>query len=936
MSIFRSSACVLLTLSSTARRSSGHLFRSAALACLCGSLLALSCGAVAADDDDPVATEEKPVAGEASEPTEPVKVIAITGGHLMTMSDAGVVTGGTILIRGKTIESVGTDVEIPEGATVIDATGMVITPGLIDLRSRLWMTNDAASDTGSTAALDAKDGVDPFDGAWHEVARQGITAVYVQPAARGSLGGFGELLRVGPSGGTIDQITIVDQAGLQGSLGVGTSNSSSKGRIAEFDALKKKLNEAKEYQKQWTTYREYEKAQAKKEAEAKKKADAKKKKADGEQDKSKESTESDAEKSDEASGQRNGQSSDPGQPGGGAGRPRGGSNATAAEDDPAEKETSDDKKTEGEGEKKPDQKEEKPPKKPEQDPLKDRLVRLLEGDIPLRMEVHRADETRRALELAAEFDLLMILEGMGDVGSAIESVQTGLPPIVLGPWLDAERENYQSDERIENWAEMFTGYEGRLAIATFSRAPAGSKNLRDHAAVAVAAGFDRDRVLEGLTLVPATLAGAGDQRGKLAKDYVADLALFAGDPLDPSAPVVMTMSGGEIVYQAADVNGQTIDGENALLSKSDLELPSQLPAKYGLRSQRILGVDGEFSPGLLIINQGLVVAIEAVDAATDSLTVYDLGQSVITPGLISAHAELILASLVDRQGLADSGPVRAADVYDVLAPEVRNLVAGGFLRVASVPGNDRVVAGQAAEIRLRAAAPIVQNELAEKVVLSDSARSRERYPSSLGGQLQVVRDIVSGDVEPSPLFLPEAALRLLDEARMERREAITSGERPVIVVVETDAEVAAGLKIIQELGFRGVIAAADQWGPAVSTISGTEIAAIVRPIRVNDFDWYAQDVAKLSRAGVPVAFSGEDPLAIRRTAAAVVQAGMDRKTALRALTVDAAAIVGMSEQAGRLTVGCPADLVIWSDSPLNLAAKPLAVLVDGSPVEKDK
>ena len=45
----------------------------------------------------------------------------------------------TILLEGARIHSVGKDVAIPPDATVIDASGKVIVPGLIDGASRLFL-----------------------------------------------------------------------------------------------------------------------------------------------------------------------------------------------------------------------------------------------------------------------------------------------------------------------------------------------------------------------------------------------------------------------------------------------------------------------------------------------------------------------------------------------------------------------------------------------------------------------------------------------------------------------------------------------------------------------------------------------------------------------------------------------------------------------------
>ncbi|MGH7151380.1 MAG: amidohydrolase family protein, partial [Planctomycetota bacterium] len=91
--------------------------------------------------------------------------------------------------------------------------------------------------------------------------------------------------------------------------------------------------------------------------------------------------------------------------------------------------------------------------------------------------------------------------------------------------------------------------------------------------------------------------------------------------------------------------------------------------------------------------------------------------------------------------------------------------------------------------------------------------------------------------------------------------------------------------------------------------------------------------ATLAGAGVPIAFCTDgpahEPEALRLSAALAVRAGLDPERALRALTVDAAALLGATDRMGSLEPGRDADLVVWSGNPLDLGTRPLAVIVGG-------
>lgn len=75
-------------------------------------------------------------------------IIALKGGQLIDGTGESPVAGGTVLIKGDRIESVGeaSKVTVPDGAEVIDVTGKTVMPGMIDAHIHFmgWRTPDQA------------------------------------------------------------------------------------------------------------------------------------------------------------------------------------------------------------------------------------------------------------------------------------------------------------------------------------------------------------------------------------------------------------------------------------------------------------------------------------------------------------------------------------------------------------------------------------------------------------------------------------------------------------------------------------------------------------------------------------------------------------------------------------------------------------------------
>jgi imidazolonepropionase-like amidohydrolase len=141
------------------------------------------------------------------------EVLAIKGGEIHTVS-GGVIKTGTVLIEDGKILSVGKSISIPRGAKVIDAKGLIVTPGIIDARSSL----------GTSRRRDIKNYINPalrmIDfftqlkiSPWLEC---GVTATYITPSPRNLLGGFGAVVKLA---GNKEEAVVNEAAGLSVSIG---------------------------------------------------------------------------------------------------------------------------------------------------------------------------------------------------------------------------------------------------------------------------------------------------------------------------------------------------------------------------------------------------------------------------------------------------------------------------------------------------------------------------------------------------------------------------------------------------------------------------------------------------------------------------------------------------------------------------------------------
>ena len=76
---------------------------------------------------------------------------------------------------------------------------------------------------------------------------------------------------------------------------------------------------------------------------------------------------------------------------------------------------------------------EDPQKAPERDLRLESLVRVLEGEIPLRAHVHRADDIMTAIRISEEFQLPLVLDHCTEGYLICQEIASRNIPVVVGP-----------------------------------------------------------------------------------------------------------------------------------------------------------------------------------------------------------------------------------------------------------------------------------------------------------------------------------------------------------------------------------------------------------------------------------------------------------------------------------------------------------------------
>jgi len=158
-------------------------------------------------------------------------MLFIKNAKVLTMEGADFDCASILVENGK-ISAIGNDLKAPEGAKVIDATGRLVTPGLIDAHTHLgvvgsamrWEGNDSNEMTDPvTPHIRTIDAINAFDESFLNTIQAGVTTVATSPGSANVIGGQLAAIKTGGSN-RADDLIIKAPLAIKCALGENPKN----------------------------------------------------------------------------------------------------------------------------------------------------------------------------------------------------------------------------------------------------------------------------------------------------------------------------------------------------------------------------------------------------------------------------------------------------------------------------------------------------------------------------------------------------------------------------------------------------------------------------------------------------------------------------------------------------------------------------------------
>ncbi len=152
-------------------------------------------------------------------------MLLIQGGLIKPITGDDIPDGQILIDGGKIIE-IGKNVAVPEGCEVFDASGMLVTPGLIDAHTHIGVHESAIRWEGAdynemsapvTPEMRAIDGINPMDESLSMALASGVTTAVTGPGSANVIGGT--FLAMKLRGKCVDEMVIRNPVGMKAAFG---------------------------------------------------------------------------------------------------------------------------------------------------------------------------------------------------------------------------------------------------------------------------------------------------------------------------------------------------------------------------------------------------------------------------------------------------------------------------------------------------------------------------------------------------------------------------------------------------------------------------------------------------------------------------------------------------------------------------------------------
>lgn len=367
----------------------------------------------------------------------------------------------------------------------------------------------------------------------------------------------------------------------------------------------------------------------------------------------------------------------------------------------------------------------------------------------------------------------------------------------------------------------------------------------------------------------------------------------------------------------------------------------------------LVPIEGEIvENGTLIVQHGRIAALGGGISIPPDAEVRNVEGLTILPGLVDTHSHIGQVAGADMSGPIQAD-VRALDSINVRHAGINKARAGGITTVNIMPGSGHLLSGQTLYAKLRAgnsidelAIKLEDGSLAGGIKMANGTNPMRPapFPGTRGKSAALMRAQLVAAQEYCARITDKKLAADKRPARDLGKEAlceVLDGRRVVHHHTHRHDDVLTVLRLAREFDLRVVLHHVSEAGLVAGEIAAAGVMASIIHIdspggKLEAMNLLPDNGALLAAAGALFAYHTDDPVTdsrlFLRSAGMGVRYGLDRTTALAALTLNGAKMLDLDERVGSLLPGKDADFIILDGDPLSVYTRVLETWIEGKKV----
>ncbi|WP_435528021.1 amidohydrolase [Microbacterium aurantiacum] len=375
----------------------------------------------------------------------------------------------------------------------------------------------------------------------------------------------------------------------------------------------------------------------------------------------------------------------------------------------------------------------------------------------------------------------------------------------------------------------------------------------------------------------------------------------------------------------------------------------------------VVPVSGDPIPGgTVVIVDGVITAVGGADTVVpEGARVVDATGRWVLPGFVEAHGHLGVHedgegwSGDDTNEMTDPNGARfrALDGIDIEEVGFRDALRGGVTTAVIKPGSGNPIGGRTVAIKTWGGRTVDEQLLAYDVSVKSALGEnpkrvygdKKQTPSTRLGVAAVLREafVKARTYAEKRAAAASAGEPFERDLTNETLAAVLDGDLVWDQHCHRHDDIATAIRLAEEFGYRLVVNHGTEGHKIADVLAEKQIPVIFGPMltsrsKVELRDRAIGNLALIAEAGVTVAITTDHPVVpidqLRLQAILAVREGLPPETALRALTMNPAAILGLEGRVGALETGRDGDVVLWSGDPLALDSRVEQVFIGGRPM----